>query len=227
MALNVSRSTLRTRVSRLLELPSSGGPFDSTALNDELEQSAAVYWSRLTEALPERYETTQSISANGAASYSLNSNYFRARSLHLQETSPTPNTLIPPLALTEREVYSKTGSEAAGWWIAGSSIYLRPAPASGTYIFTYVPAWGGFANDAATIDGYSGWEQWIVYDVAVRLGGAENPGEVGLWIQERARLQAEMEQAAQASIAALPRTIRNVRDLGFGRRLRESFWDRQ
>lgn len=117
-----------------------------------------------------RSEEIETITATGATTYALPTDMFgilgvwrvengvRTR-LPRHDHRLRPNTNINGPANTYR--------------VIGSSLELNPLPSSGTYEVQYVPVPGELDDDADTLDGVLGWEEYVVLWVAIQLRDKE------------------------------------------------------
>lgn len=64
----------------------------------------------------------------------------------------------------------ESGASVGNGWIA-----LLPAP-NAVYPVTiyYLPSWSDISNDAHVFDGFAGWDDWVAYDVVLKLAMKDN-----------------------------------------------------
>lgn len=169
---SITLTTLKRRCRELADMETvTGGSndfVDDTELLGMINASLGLWHNLITLAVPERYESTQTITANGAASYNLPSDYLMTLGVDYQYAAGTHMELKRYL-FQERNQYSSGDTFATGYRLKGDTIVLIPAPTSGTYLHHYVKCATPLASESDTIDGVNGWEEWIVYDVASKL----------------------------------------------------------
>ena len=96
-----------------------------------------------------------------------------ARRLHLAESVMKE---AAERALWQRELTGSTTSAEIRYRLVGDTLELRPKPLGAYSIgFRYIPrapvlvTGAPGAGEASSIDGYSGFHQWIIYTVAIAL----------------------------------------------------------
>lgn len=225
MARNVTLLTLRTQARELADMEVTGATafVDDTELNGIINTSAARWYGRIIQAVPERFETVQTLTASGAVSYDVPDDYMYTLAVEYESTQDRYIDLRRVM-FAERNRFNTRGtsSMAIGYRVGGPcadvpQLYLYPPPSTGTYRHIYVPVWEDLSVDTQTVDGYNGWEQWIVYDAAIRMLMKEE-ADVSTLISERNALGAEMDAAAADREMSAPQRIADVRSLGHGRR---------
>lgn len=129
--------------------------------------SRGVWHGMVTQADPQRYATSTDITATGAASYALPSDYFAT--LFVEEVDGTTRRELEHIMPRERNKWGNDTGDAEGYWVIGSTVRLVPLPSSGTYRHWYVTHAEEFSTGSDTVDGVNGWEEWIWLDVAIKV----------------------------------------------------------
>jgi hypothetical protein len=129
--------------------------------------SRGVWHGMVAQANPERYSTSEDITATGAASYNLPADYYA--SLYVEEVDGDNRRELQRLMPNERNRFGNGTGDACGYWIIGGTLRLVPKPTSGTYRHWYVQHAEEFATGSDTVDGVNGWEEWIWLDVAIKV----------------------------------------------------------
>lgn len=129
--------------------------------------SRGVWHGMVTQANPERYATSEDITATGASSYNLPADYYA--SLFVEEVDGTNRRELVRAMPQERNRWGNGAGDAQAYWVMGSTIRLVPVPASGTYRHWYVKHADEFSAGSDTVDGVNGWEEWIWLDVAIKV----------------------------------------------------------
>ena len=211
MARTFTLLQLRTRARERADMVNSSFVTDSelngyisasyAELYDILVQSGLVYFT----------PTTQTITGNGNETYALGADYYgtvRVDRLEGSDYFPLDEYMI-----TERHDYENaSGSKAVGYSIQGSNISLLPAPSSGTYRHIYIPAPTDLtaSADSVTVDGVSGWEEYIVVDAARKMLQKEESSTTGVE-RDLIRLKERIEEMAQNRAWSTPRRIVDTR----------------
>jgi hypothetical protein len=167
-------------------------------LYDILVQSGLIYFT----------PTTQTVAATGVETYALPADYYGTVRVDRVEGS----SYIPLIEymITERTNYENNGSGlAAAYSAQGSNISLLPAPTSGSYRHIYIPAPADLTSDSDTVDGVSGWEEFIIVDAARKMLQKEESSTIALE-RDLIRLKERIEEMAQNRAWASPRRITDV-----------------
>lgn len=199
MARSITLATIKRRARELAdeETPSAtNSRVDDTELLGMINASLGIWHGEIAKAVPERYEAEATITANGSLTgYDLPADYYQTIGVDYQLTSNT-RAGLKRLMVAERNAYeTSTAAEAEAYRIKGNKVYLYPPPTSGTYYHVYVTAAPVLASDSDTIDGVNGWEEWVVYDVAIKMMLKEESDATQLII-ERDKIWAKIEAAA-------------------------------
>ncbi len=172
-------------------------------LYDILIQSGLVYFT----------PTTQTITATGVETYALPAGYYgTVRIDRVEGSSYLP---LVEYMITERTNYENNGTGlAAAYSIQGSNVSLLPVPSSGTYRHIYIPAPVDLSDttlypDSTTIDGVSGWEEFIIVDAARKMLQKEESSTIALE-RDLGRLKERIEEMAQNRAWASPRRVTDV-----------------
>ena len=113
-------------------------------------------------------------------------------------------------------------SNTALYSLNANSLWLAPVPQAGQVIrMFYVPRLTTLANDTDTIDGISGWTEYVICDAAIKCKQKEE-SDVSVLAVEKAALMKRIEAASSNRDSAAPSTISDVNECGaFGRGV---FW---
>lgn len=168
---------------------------DNTELNAKINASLGIWHGMVAKAVPERYESEQTIVANGASSYALPSDHYQTVGVDYGITSSDRIPLRRAM-VQERTAYTFSASSSAeAYRLKGATIVLLPPPSTGTYYHVYITAASVLSSDADAIDGVNGWEQWIVLDVAVQML-LKRGDDVAALLAKQNEIKMEMEAAA-------------------------------
>ncbi len=208
---NVTLAQIRTRARELADQSNVGRPFVSEVnLNSMINASIGQWHSFVLRATPERFEAEQTITADGSAFYALPDDYFGT--MAVDYLNGNERVELRRAMFHERNDHgvAATSGQAEAYRLAGDSLYLLPAPTSGTYYHVYVTVAPVLTDANDTLDGINGWEQWIVYDVAIQLAGKE--GTVGPWLlNQRKSIEMEMVKAGKQREMANAARVQDVR----------------
>lgn len=190
---SITFATIRTRVRQRTDQEYSDSEFVTDAeLNQLINTSYNELYGLLVRHSLHRSETVQEITATGATSYPLASDFYAV--LGVFRVDGTERCLLPRHDHRHRPNTAVTGP-ATSYRIVGSTLQLSPLPTSGTYELVYVPVPADLTADADTLDGVLGWEEYVVVDVAIRVLMKEE-SDVSDLRAERERLQARIVDEA-------------------------------
>lgn len=228
MARTVTLADLRTRALELAHRENDDpdvGFVTTAEVNGMVNASLGQWHGYLAKAVPERFEAEDEITANGSASYPLPDDYYESIGVDYQ-LSDTTRAELRRLMLNERNDYSTTpGAQAVAYRVKGNVVVLLPTPDSGTYYHVYVTAAPVLEDDADAIDGVNGWEEWVVYDVTVKILMKEQSTEAAAqFIVERDKIRAAMFVAAAEREAGQPSRVVDTRIRRRRRNQDPDFW---
>lgn len=180
---------------------------DRTECLAHLNGSIGLWHGMLVDAVPERFEVEETITANGAAAYNLPALHF----MTLGVDSLWGSTRVPlkRVQFQDRTRYDATG-DAEGYYLKAATIVLVPKPTSGTYYHQYVTAAPVLVSDSDSVDGVNGWEMWPIYDLAVFMMSKEESDPSAVMIK-RDKIEALMKAAAADREAANPMRVVDTR----------------
>lgn len=91
--------------------------------------------------------------------------------------------------------------------LRGGKIWFSPKPQAGQLIrLLYAPRPGDLTDDSTTLDGVSGWEQYVVADVCIKYCGAEET-DPQLFMAQKGALKQRIEEAAENRNVGEPQTV--------------------
>ncbi len=213
MARTVTLLELRTQARELADMEETGAEafVSDTELTGYANAYLAEWHSRLVKATPEVFETTETITATGAASYALPADHYKTLLVE-SELSNNQRYALKRLLPHERNKWRiGQNSSALGYFRSGDSLVLFPNPSSGDYIHTYAKAYTKLSADTDTVDGVNGWEQWISFSMAIRMRLKEDVDASQL-LGERARIEAEIDSFSKDRELANPKRIQDTRE---------------
>lgn len=108
----------------------------------------------------------------------------------------TDNAVVgTPHSFAVFSIGAESGASVGNGWIA-----LLPAP-NVVYPVTiyYLPAWTDITNDAHVFDGFAGWDDWMAWDVVIKLASKDNDMAKTYAIAATERENARLRIVAAAS----------------------------
>jgi hypothetical protein len=210
MARTYTRAEIRTRARRLADQVNSR-LFEDTEIDVLIDAANAAYHQILFESGLSYLETDTGATATaaGTAAYNLPSDFLGLLKLEWRASASEPWRLLRPVGITEDHRFGVQNAEPIGYRLVGSTLVLYPTPVAGYYRLRYVPTCAKLANDAATIDGYNGWEEFVVWSVVAELVSTEE-SDPTFAIQEREAIRERIRKAAEIRSATDGAHVMNV-----------------
>lgn len=95
--------------------------------------------------------------------------------------------------------------------LVGNTLMLIPTPSGGQFLrIWYIPRLTTLAIDADTVDGISGWTEYIICDAAIKCGQKEET-DVSILMAQKAALIKRIEESSMNRDAGQPDTISDTR----------------
>ncbi len=157
-----------------------------------------------------RSESTLTITADGSATYSMESDFWAVLSVHFVDAGGH----FFELRRHDHRHRPDTSwnSDAQTYRIIGSSIELSPIPLTGTYSVRYVPVPPTLTNDDDTVDGVLGWEEYVVLVVAAKLLQKEGSNDQANPLRQDAQMLLQrIQDESQAAELNETNTVVNTR----------------
>lgn len=195
-------SDIVTRSQRRLDDESDGAiaPAEWKALVSE--QYGHLY-SIVVKAGMRYFESTSTVTANGAASYSLPSDHDETIGVDRQLDSSGRTVQLDELMVQERNAFSGLTGDAAAYSIIGQTLVLYPRPSTGTYTLWYVPQSPDISSlaDTSTVDVVTAdGEAFLYYGVAVKGAMKLQRDPTGLLAERDAAEQRFIEDVNQRAL---------------------------
>jgi hypothetical protein len=149
--------------------------------------------------------------------FALPTDLYKLLGVDLQ-TSGAPNgwLTLRPFNMAERNRYWRpnaapiVGFTSLRYRLAGSNLWLTPLPAaSQTLRVWYVPRLTTYTGDSDTLDGISGWTEYVIVDAAIKCMVKEESDPSALMAQKAALLK-RIEEAAGNRDEGAPPTVSDV-----------------
>jgi hypothetical protein len=194
VARNFTAGQILTRARQRADREDSQFVTDTEGLTLVSASYADLYNTLVSKGLS-YFESTQTITTDGTANTALPSGYLGTIGVDYQRGSSQWSPLYE-LMPQERNRYGASSGEARAYRVVGSNITLYPTPPTGqTYRHLYVPAPADLTSSATSVDGVSGFEEYVVLDVAIKMLHKEESSATHLE-RERARILERIEEAA-------------------------------
>lgn len=164
------------------------------------------------------FATTQAITTDGTNdSFALAVDFFKLLGVDLRiTTAPTGYVTLRKFEFIDRNLLSAPmvapvyGVSNLRYRVSGNNLLLRPLPSSGQVLRVwYVPRLAALANDADTVDGVSGWEEYIIADCVIKALSKEESDCSVPMAQKTALLARITDAAADRDVGQAP-TVSDV-----------------
>ena len=216
---------LRTQVRERTGLEPTAYPTDSE-INTMLNASGAELWGELVTLFNDfgLAKVAFNIVA-GQSDYTFTTlstpvaNFFKLRGIDLLVGGSSGYQPMDKFELSERRAYDRYPFYQAGWpryayRLQGTELFeLFPQPpSSGTGRLWYITTFPVMGNDAATLAGVNGWEEYVIVDACAKVRiKLDLPADA--FMQQKAALYARIKKEADNLDANKPAKIKAVRDL--------------
>ncbi len=216
MARTVQLSILRSRARTKADMVTSQFVTDAE-FNQMLSDSWTELYDLLTTAYEDYYSASTSITlVGGTDTYSLPADFYKLLGVDLVLGSQTFS--LKRFNWADRNLYrqnvltaSSLGITDLRYQLRGGSIVFIPIPAgTGSATLWYIQAPSSLVNDTDTIDGQSGWDEYVVTDAAIKALQKEE-SDVSVLMAQKESLKRRILGAAKNRDAGSPRTISDVR----------------
>lgn len=235
----VTLATLRSSVRQRADMVNSQFVTDSE-LDGYINSSAAELYDKIVEAYGEEYysaavktpyqfttDGTNEMFAlpDGSTTYQLPSSggtapaFYKLLGVEVQVNgSPTGWATLHPFPFIERNRYSFPGLQSAyglrgrlKYRIHGNYLWLKPLPISGQVIrLWYVPRYMQLVNTTDVLDGFSGWDEYVVIDAAIKCLQKEE-SDVSVLLVQKGAFEKRLESITQNRDIGSPATVGDIR----------------
>lgn len=234
MATTMSLSDLRTAVRQRADMENASGDYSQAFIKDpELNSYINQSYFELYDLLVQKYGDDYFVQVppysfvtdgvNGY--YSLPTDFYKLAGVDVQiPGGSNAYYTLKPFSMAERNRYpvpnyqSFYGVSNLLYRIIGDKLWLNPIPAGGQTIrLFYVPKMSTLASDTDTVQGVSGWTEYIICDAAIKCMQKEE-SDVSVLMNQKAGLIARIESAAENRDVANPATVADSQsnDMFFG-----------
>lgn len=188
-------------------------------LNSYINQSYFELYDILVGAYGENYYVAPPylITTDGVNQFfSLPADFYKALGVDVQVSSPVSNNAfwtLKEFSFAERNKYAVPNTQLyfgitnLRYRIQGDQLWLNPLPQANQVIrLFYIPRMTTLASDTDTVQGVSGWTEYIIIDAAIKCLQKEESDVSVLMAQKQAMLQ-RIEAMAQNRDAGMPSTV--------------------
>lgn len=216
----VSLSTLRTRVRETADMEKSKFVSDAT-LNRFINASAARFHDMVTKSYEDYYladpvsftlaagEYQQDLASDFyklvGVDYSLGGSWVEVRKFNFNQRN-----------LSSANVLNRVYHPSIRYRLMGSKLMFAPMDdAAGDFRYWYNPLYQPMTADTDEMDGFNGWDEWVVLDAAIKCLRKEESDTKELMF-DRSELEKSIFESAETRDAGAPEQITDVSQNGYG-----------
>lgn len=223
MARTVTLSSLRSQVRQRADMVNSTFVSDAE-VNQYINNSVAELYDILIQKFGNEYNITSSniTTVAGTDTYNLPSDFYKLVGVDLLVSGTDYVSLLPFMFIERNRWNGTTARTAFGvsglrYHLIGSTVRFVPMPdAAQTIKLWYIPYISELGNDAATLDGVNGYEEYVIIDAAIKCLQKEESDVTVLALQKQAMLQ-RIESAAENRDAGMGDRVSDVRRTDYER----------
>jgi hypothetical protein len=203
-----TRQRLRERAQLRADMENTNF-ISSTEWNDIINTSYRELYDILVGTYADYYSSSATFTlagGSGGNTYSLPADFYKLRGLDYYIGSGTnPWREVPRYNFEDRnKLWFRSYARM------GSVIRVLPeAHAGGDYKIWYIPQPTALTDDAHTVEGVNGWEEYIVIDAAIKALNKEE-SDVSALMAEKAAILKRVESMASESDANRPATVADI-----------------
>lgn len=216
MATTMSLLALRTAVRQRSDMVNDQFISDSE-LTSYINQSYFELYDLLVQKYGDNYYVANpyTISTDGSNQFfSLPTDFYKLLGVDLALSNTNDSFVtIRPFNFSDRNRYavpnfqSFYGVTNMRYRLNGDNLWLTPTPAGGQTIrLWYVPKLTTLSADGDTVDGISGWTEYIIVDACIKAL-AKQESDVTVFALQKAELIKRIENAAENRDAGNPATV--------------------
>jgi hypothetical protein len=155
--------------------------------------------------------------------YTLPTDFYKLLGVDVaMSNTPDSYVTLKPFQFSERNRYSVPNFQSfygvtnLRYRLKGSELWLTPIASAGQTIQVwYVPEPTSLALDADTLDGISGWEEYVVIDAAIKAMAKEESDVAVLGARKQAMLE-RITIMAESRDAGSPAVVSDVQGASYG-----------
>ncbi len=221
MANTATLTQLRTRCREMADMENSTF-ISATELLSYINASYAELYDLLVSRNEDYYTTSTNLTISSGNTVALPTDFYKLRGVDLRlDTAGNSWSAVPKFNFNNRNTKNanisklSTGQFSVSYRIVGGNLHITPTDnATGTYRLWYIPIYTPLSAESDTVDGISGWEEYIVVDVAIKMLNKEESSVTHLVAMKKALID-RIEAMAQNRDMDQPETISDVTDLSF------------
>jgi len=217
MGTTITLSALRDSVRQRADMMNSLFVSDAE-LNSYIQASYYELYDLLIQKYGDNYfvATPYTFSTTGAAQYALPADFYKLLGIDIKPSVSSVEAFpMKSFTFAERDSADYNGC-GPRYRINGNNIWFTPLPSAGQTIqLWYIPRATVPVEDGDTIDGISGWEEYVVIDAAIKCLQKEE-SDVSILMAQKNGLIVRLESVAENRDAGSPATVADSRSGDYG-----------
>ena len=186
-----------------------------------INQSCFEFYDLVVEKFGNNYyvQTPYVITTDGINNqFALPSDFYKLLGVDLAvDPVATSYVSLKPFNFGDRNKYSFPnfvsfyGFTNLKYRVNGNNLMFTPIPSAGQQLkLWYIPRMTPLVNDTDTMDGYSGWLEYVITDVCIKALAKEE-SDTAVFMAQKMALIKRIEDAAENRDAANPATVFDIR----------------
>lgn len=224
MATTMTLAELRTAVRQRADMVNSQFVTDSE-LTSYVNQSIFELYDLLVQKYGDNYYVANPhtfSTSNGTDQYALPSDFYKLLGVEVAVSGGQDSYItMKPFNFSARNRYSYPGISGylgiynLQYRLNGNNLFLMPSPQGGqTVRVWYVPKMTTLSADGDTLEGISGWTEYVIIDAAIKCMQKEESDVTVLMNQKQAMI-GRIEAAAENRDAGSPATVSDQSTNGY------------
>lgn len=205
---------IRDKVRQRSDVQAETKRYPDAELNKYINDSYKELYGLLVQHSLMRDEASDSISADGSATYTVPADHYATLGVFKEENDYYRRLGRHTFRGRPHGAAQAITGEATSYRIAkvagAKTIELYPRSGSGTYIHAYIPVPTDLAADGDTLDSVLGWDEYVVIDAAIKVLRKEESDTRDLKA-DKFEIMARIEMEAEAQEMAQSLTVANTR----------------
>jgi len=218
---SVTLLQLRTAAKQRADMENSSFISDTEA-NGLLNRSIAELYDLIISKYGEDYYVSSSTTAftSGTDTYSLPSDFYKVVGVDyvISSTNKIPMKRFEFFERNNKDYQALTYDQTYRYRLLGSNILFTPIPnTTASFALWYVPLAQTLSADGDTLQGFNGWEEYVIIDAAIKMRIKEETDTTQLQ-QQKIDMIERLKSMTDNRDAAFPTKVIDTTDYSFGRR---------
>lgn len=220
----VSLGTLKTKVRTIISGQNDTDWLSDSELTTFINDSISGLVELINNQNQDYYVVSASLTSDGTAFIDLPSDVLEVRGMDYKQNDQA--ITMRGFNFQERNrlntpFWTLYGADLYGLYryhLTGTQVEIQPRPTSGQqFTIWYVPVQADLVNDSDTFNFQNHWDQWVIYDAAIKASlKEENTEHIQSLQVEREKQEQRIIAAASRRDSGMPETAPNVEHMNDG-----------